>query len=103
MRPMPSWRRPSTRCAVTFRDACSPSLSSCPFPPDDVAYFYLHKLQHYCHISQENAINATSFNTQNIAQSFQLTGRSRVLAEERQNHILALVKAHRSISITEIQ
>jgi DeoR family glycerol-3-phosphate regulon repressor len=26
-----------------------------------------------------------------------------VLAEERQNHILALVKAHRSISITEIQ
>src|SRR4029450_13539204 len=26
-----------------------------------------------------------------------------MLAEERQNHILALVKAHRSISITEIQ
>jgi len=26
-----------------------------------------------------------------------------VLAEERQNHILALVKAHRSISITDIQ
>src|SRR6476646_8640252 len=38
-----------------------------------------------------------------IHQSFQMTGKASMLAEERQNHILALVKAHRSISITDIQ
>jgi DeoR family transcriptional regulator, glycerol-3-phosphate regulon repressor len=59
-----------------------------------------HKLQHYCSSLQENARKPTETGAK---QEFRRFWEAQVLAEERQNKILSLVKSRHSISITEIQ